>query len=120
MRYQVSGPEDADHILLLVHGLFVNSDHWRKTLTGLQSLSDELNSNDENSGKANKTYRIYALDLLGSGWSSKPFRDDPNAQKVNGENGRFNDCDSVWYREQEKQSTTGKNRLKKIRSDPIM
>ena len=33
--------------------------------------------------------RVYALDLLGSGWSDKPARDDPAARAVNGENGRF-------------------------------
>ena len=114
VRYQVSGPEDADHTLLLVHGLFVNSDHWRKTLTGLQDHQED-----------GKTYRVYALDLLGSGWSSKPSRDDPAAQLVNGENGRFANCDSVCYREtdQQQQSTTlssSKSTLKKIRSTPIM
>lgn len=112
IRYQVSGPENADHTLLLIHGLFVNSDHWRKMLTGLQSDG----GNDDG-----KTYRVYALDLLGSGWSDKPFRDDPKAQLVNGENGRFDDCDSICYREQEKQTTNSKKngnkqRLQKKRS----
>ena len=81
----------------------------RKTLTGLQEHRED-----------GKTYRVYALDLLGSGWSSKPFRDDPAAQLVNGENGRFANCDSVCYRETEQQSTTSKSTLKKIRSTPIM
>eukprot|EP00804_Cyclotella_cryptica_P025261 CCRYP_010361-RB/>CCRYP_010361-RB protein AED:0.20 eAED:0.20 QI:0/0/0/1/0/0/2/0/327 len=67
-RYQVSGPPDADHTLLLVHGLFVNSDHWRKMLTGLNHTQN------------GKTCRVYALDLLGSGWSDKPNRNDPTAQ----------------------------------------
>jgi len=41
IRYQVSGPNDANHVLLLVHGLFVNSDHWRKALTGLQQQQQQ-------------------------------------------------------------------------------
>lgn len=112
IRYQVSGPEDADHTLLLIHGLFVNSDHWRKMLTGLQNSDD-----------SGKTYRVYALDLLGSGWSSKPFRDDPTAQSINGENGRFVDCDSTCYREQQQSTSSSsatKSNLRKIRSAPIL
>eukprot|EP00804_Cyclotella_cryptica_P025258 CCRYP_010361-RD/>CCRYP_010361-RD protein AED:0.26 eAED:0.26 QI:0/0/0/1/0/0/3/0/266 len=35
-----------------------------------------------------KTCRVYALDLLGSGWSDKPNRNDPTAQSVDGENVR--------------------------------
>jgi pimeloyl-ACP methyl ester carboxylesterase len=62
-----------------VHGLFVNSDHWRKTI---KSLSEEGG------------YNVYALDLWGYGYSSKPPYDSPEAQAVNGENGRFNDDDS--------------------------
>jgi pimeloyl-ACP methyl ester carboxylesterase len=77
IRYQVSGPEDATQAAVLVHGLFVNADHWRHTLTGL--------------GKAG--YRVYALDLLGCGWSSKPPRDSGVACRINGENGRFDGCD---------------------------
>jgi pimeloyl-ACP methyl ester carboxylesterase len=101
IRYQVSGPPNAEHTLLLVHGLFVNSDHWRKMLTGL---------NDNN-------VRVYALDLLGSGWSDKPCREDDNVQLINGENGRFINCKSVCYRDS--QQTDGK-RLKKIRTEAIM
>ena len=108
IRYQVTGPSDADHTLLLVHGLFVNSDHWRKTLTGLHSLNDELhdtNDSDDHDGyvkvkkKKKKQIRIYAIDLLGSGWSSKPSKNDLNAQLLSGENGRFINCDSICYRE---------------------
>lgn len=72
IRYQVSGPEDGEPVVL-VHGLFVNSDHWRKTL---QCLGDH-------------GYRAYALDLWGCGYSSKPPRDSPVAQAVNGEQSRF-------------------------------
>ena len=87
VRYQVSGPVDASRTILLVHGLFVNSDHWRRALTGL--------GGDESDGDV----RVYALDLFGSGWSSKPPRDDPMAMAANGENGRFLGCDSVCYRD---------------------
>jgi pimeloyl-ACP methyl ester carboxylesterase len=72
IRYQVNGPEDGEPVVL-VHGLFVNSDHWRKSLA---FLGDE-------------GYRVYAMDLWGCGYSSKPPRDSPEAQAVNGENGRF-------------------------------
>ena len=135
VRYQVSGPEDADHTLLLVHGLFVNSDHWRKTLTGLHTLNEEIHAAENGSvqgeggegGKSKmKTCRVYALDLLGSGWSSKPYRNDPTAQLVNGENGRFTNCDSICYREQQQQreqgteTSTGTKRLQKIRSTPTL
>lgn len=114
IRYQVSGPEDADHTLLLVHGLFVNSDHWRRMLTGLND-SDQ----DDDSDGDGKTYRVYALDLLGSGWSDKPSRDDPKAQLANGENGRFADCDSVCYRDQPQNASAGR-RLQKRRSPPSL
>lgn len=57
----------------MVHGLFVNSDHWRKTLLG---LSEE-------------GYNVYAIDLWGYGYSSKPASDSPEAQAVNGETRRF-------------------------------
>ena len=73
IRYQVAGPRDAEQVAVLVHGLFVNADHWRRTLTGL----------------AEAGYRVYALDLLGSGWSSKPPRHSDVAKRLNGENGRF-------------------------------
>ena len=100
VRYQVSGPPDAEHTLLLVHGLFVNSDHWRKMLTGLDG-----------------SVRVYAVDLLGSGWSDKPFREDTNAKLINGENGRFIDCHSKCYRESNDQSA---KRLHKIRTEATM
>jgi len=72
IRYQVAGPEDGAPVLL-VHGLFVNSDHWRKTILSL----------------ANEGYRAYAIDLWGCGYSSKPPRDSLVAQSVNGEQKRF-------------------------------
>lgn len=59
MRYQVARPPNSvpsKGSAVLVHGLFVNSDHWRYTLKGL----------------AEAGYTAYAMDLLGSGYSSKP------------------------------------------------
>ena len=74
IRYQQAGPASGAPVLL-VHGLFVNSDHWRKTIAGL----------------AEEGYNVYAIDLWGYGYSSKPPFDSPEAQSVNGEktNGRL-------------------------------
>ncbi|KAI2491961.1 alpha/beta hydrolase [Fragilaria crotonensis] len=72
IRYQVEGPIDGEPVVL-VHGLFVNADHWRHTIHGL----------------ASKGYRAYAIDLWGCGYSSKPPRDSHVAQSLNGEVGRF-------------------------------
>jgi pimeloyl-ACP methyl ester carboxylesterase len=58
--------------VLLVHGLFVNADHWRRNLPALAAAG----------------YRTYAIDLLGYGYSSKPNPYGDVAQKVNGENTR--------------------------------
>ena len=73
IRYQVNGPVDGTPIIL-VHGLFVNSDHWRKTLLGLP--------------KEEGNYRVYAFDMLGMGYSSKPPIDSDIAQAINGETDR--------------------------------
>ncbi len=79
VRYQVAYPTDTAQpskgSVVLVHGLFVNSDHWRYTLKGL----------------ADAGYTAYAIDLLGSGYSSKPNPKDKKSRKlVCGEsNGRF-------------------------------
>ncbi|KAL7551833.1 hypothetical protein ACHAWF_015033 [Thalassiosira exigua] len=126
VRYQASGPPDADRAVLLVHGLFVNSDHWRKALTGLNDASP---GGGRSEGKK-KGVRVYALDLLGSGWSSKPARDCPVASAANGENGRFVGCDSICYRErpsqpqqqQSQQQSQQRRRsgLKKARSSPSL
>ena len=74
IRYQRAGPVSGTPVVL-VHGLFVNSDHWRKTIKALSS----------------EGYNVHALDLWGYGYSSKPPYDSQEAQAVNGENGRFND-----------------------------
>ncbi len=79
VRYQVAHPTNPNQpskgSVVLVHGLFVNSDHWRYTLKGL----------------ADAGYTAYAIDLLGSGYSSKPNPKDEISRKlVCGEsNGRF-------------------------------
>merc|ERR1719482_1766915 len=57
IRYQVTAPATpTGQKALLVHGLFVNADHWRKTLRALNEAG----------------VTAYAIDLLGCGWSSKP------------------------------------------------
>ena len=53
--------------VVLVHGLFVNADHWRKTFPTL----------------VEEGYSVYAVDMLGSGYSSKPDPSDDNV--VSGE-----------------------------------
>jgi len=86
VRYQVAYPSDksvpSKGSAILVHGLFVNSDHWRKTLKGL----------------ADEGYTAYALDLMGSGYSSKP---SPNCEKsreiICGELRYFQDKEQVKY-----------------------
>lgn len=72
IRYQCTDVKGGEPVLL-VHGLFVNADHWRKTLAGL--------------GEAG--YNAYAIDLFGCGFSDKPPAASAVAQKCNGENGRF-------------------------------
>lgn len=72
IRYQCSGPAGGEPIVL-VHGLFVNSDHWRHSLKTLGDAG----------------YRAYALDLWGCGYSDKPAAASKAAQLCNGENGRF-------------------------------
>ena len=49
VRYQCLGEEQDGPSLLLVHGLFVNADHWRQNLPAL----------------AEAGCRVYAIDLLG-------------------------------------------------------
>jgi pimeloyl-ACP methyl ester carboxylesterase len=73
IRFQCVGPEDGEPVVL-VHGLFVNSDHWRKSLKAL----------------GDGGYRVFALDLWGCGYSDKPAATSQAAQLCNGENGRFN------------------------------
>mmetsp|Transcript_31184 Transcript_31184/g.93583 ORF Transcript_31184/g.93583 Transcript_31184/m.93583 type:complete len:373 (+) Transcript_31184:930-2048(+) len=73
IRYQVAEPASPNgQAALLVHGLFVNADHWRKTLKAL----------------ADAGVTAYAVDLLGCGWSSKPHPTSDEARALSGENGR--------------------------------
>lgn len=86
IRYQVAEPVKKSQntasksapTVILVHGLFVNSDHWRKTLKGLSEGG----------------YRTFAIDLLGCGYSSKPPANSVDAKNINGENFRFLDQDT--------------------------
>ncbi|CAN0927309.1 Pheophytinase, chloroplastic, partial [Linum grandiflorum] len=53
IRYQCAGKSGP--ALVLVHGFGANSDHWRKNIPVLA-----------------KTHRVYAIDLIGYGFSDKP------------------------------------------------
>ena len=83
VRYQVAHPPEgtpSKGAAVLVHGLFVNSDHWRFTLKGL----------------AEAGYTAYAVDLLGSGYSSKPSPTcAENRPLVCGELTRFQDKEGI-------------------------
>jgi pimeloyl-ACP methyl ester carboxylesterase len=86
VRYQVAYPSDksvsSKGSAILVHGLFVNSDHWRKTLKGL----------------ADEGYTAYALDLMGSGYSSKPSpRCEKSREILCGELRYFQDKEEYKY-----------------------
>lgn len=72
VRYQALGEEQSGPALLLVHGLFVNADHWRKNLPELAAAG----------------FRVYAIDLLGSGYSDKPYPTSLEARAISGERGR--------------------------------
>ena len=69
IRYQASGLENKQGpSILLVHGFGGNADHWRKNTPNLAIMANA---------------RVYAIDLIGYGYSDKP---DPQAmQAVNGE-----------------------------------
>ncbi|XP_047980958.1 uncharacterized hydrolase YugF [Salvia hispanica] len=60
IRYQYSGTTGP--ALVLIHGFGANSDHWRKNLPVLADL-----------------HRVYAIDLIGYGYSDKP---DPRKLQV--------------------------------------
>ncbi|KAL9235037.1 hypothetical protein vseg_009837 [Gypsophila vaccaria] len=53
IRYQCCG--DTGPALVLIHGFGANSDHWRKNI-----------------GVLGKSHRVYAIDLIGYGYSDKP------------------------------------------------
>jgi pimeloyl-ACP methyl ester carboxylesterase len=58
IRYQQAGEQGP--ALVLIHGFGASSDHWRKTLPVLA-----------------QTHRVFALDLLGFGYSAKPAPGQP-------------------------------------------
>lgn len=70
-----STPGTPKQPILFIHGLFTNSDHWRRSLNYFASMPD--------------TYTAYAIDLYGCGYSDKPLVDSEMAQACNGENRRF-------------------------------
>lgn len=72
IRYQAMGEHGDGPCVLLVHGLFVNADHWRRNMGAL----------------ADAGFRVFAIDLLGYGYSSKPAPCSADAKAINGENGR--------------------------------
>ena len=99
VRWQMAGDASAEKAVVLVHGLFVNADHWRYTLKGL----------------AEAGYRAYAIDLLGSGWSSKPSPWDVDVSNmVNGERGRFLEEEDKAF-EGVKERTKGPSILKDLK-----
>jgi pimeloyl-ACP methyl ester carboxylesterase len=56
IHYVVAGAPQADRPpLLLIHGFGASTDHWRKTIQGLQA-----------------DFQVWAIDLLGFGRSAKP------------------------------------------------
>ena len=74
VRYQQAGCDTNKDgpAVVLVHGLFVNADHWRRNLPAL----------------ADAGCRVYAIDLLGYGYSDKPHPTSAEAKAISGENGR--------------------------------
>jgi len=106
IRYQVAEPIGTSSTeaptVVLVHGLFANGDHWRKTLKGLSDAG----------------YRAYAIDLLGCGYSSKPPRTSEEAQLLNGENGRFFSDDMMERSNSEEGSIVASNYKSKKRMYP--
>mmetsp|Transcript_20494 Transcript_20494/g.19724 ORF Transcript_20494/g.19724 Transcript_20494/m.19724 type:complete len:397 (-) Transcript_20494:190-1380(-) len=79
IRYQSSGLDNDGPSVLLVHGLFVNSDHWRFALRDL----------------SRDGYRVFAIDLLGNGYSSKPKTvSEETREQICGESRRFGDSEA--------------------------
>ena len=79
IRYQESGVENDGPAILLIHGLFVNSDHWRHALRQLPL----------------EGYQVYAIGLFGNGYSSKPTSlSEETHRQVCGEVCRFGDSDA--------------------------
>ncbi len=74
VRYRAAGLDNAADApsVVLVHGLFVNADHWRQNMPALAAAG----------------FRVFAIDLLGNGYSSKPPPCGAAARALSGENGR--------------------------------
>lgn len=72
IRYVEYGATNTGPTVLLVHGLFVNADHFRRNLPALEKAG----------------YRAYAIDLLGNGYSSKPDPYSEESRSISGEKSR--------------------------------
>ena len=74
IRYVTQGIEENQlgPTVLLVHGLFVNADHFRKQMDDLASSG----------------FRVFAIDLLGNGYSSKPYPTSEEIRGISGEKDR--------------------------------
>ncbi|CAE7243673.1 INP53 [Symbiodinium microadriaticum] len=72
VRYQVLGENNTGPSCLLLHGLLVNADHWRRNLPDL----------------AKAGLRVYALDFLGSGYTDRLEPCSPEAAALSGERRR--------------------------------
>lgn len=72
VRYQVLGEKNDGPCVLMLHGLLVNADHWRQNLPPL----------------AEAGLRVYALDLLGNGYTDKLDPVSQEAASINGERNR--------------------------------
>jgi len=78
----LNNDDSESSIVILIHGLFVNADHWRHTISGLSQAG----------------HTVYAVDLLGYGYSDKPSPGDKKARdNICGERGRFNDGHDYTY-----------------------
>ncbi|EGB07672.1 hypothetical protein AURANDRAFT_27134 [Aureococcus anophagefferens] len=63
-RYYALNEDGDGPSVILVHGLFVNADHWRRNAPALAAAG----------------CRVFAVDLLGNGYSDKPYPEDPAAR----------------------------------------
>jgi len=72
IRYQTLNDHEDGPSVLLIHGLFVNADHWRRNMPALAAAG----------------FRVFALDLVGYGYSSKPSPYGDVAKAFNGEKDR--------------------------------
>ena len=77
MRYVVGNPPKSSSTtkgnLVLIHGFGGNADHWRRNVEPLAAAG----------------FKVFAIDLLGYGYSSKINPNEAKKMKgLNGENGR--------------------------------